>query len=289
MLRLTATTTAKLRASVVRGHARQIVRLSRPHTALRAATSGAVRHLSASASSKQSQCPSCSAPLPTSLPACPQCFFIGRPSKATTYFDIMGLSNNLNPFNVDPVDLKHRYRELQRVIHPDKWSGKGNVRASAVISQVSGSHDSIILKDVQGVAVELSSIVNKAYGTLLNPYTRAEYIMQLEDIHISESESLDDPELILEIMEAREELESADSREDVERIREENQGIACDPEQFHVAEIVLAEKVNLLIPELSAAVAAKDWDTVKNATVKLKYLQSISAAAEAWPSRVHDH
>lgn len=66
--------------------------------------------------------------------------------------------------------------------------------------------------------------MNKAYGTLLNPYTRAEYIMQLEGIHISESDSLDDPELIMEIMEAREELEAAESSEDAARIREENQG-----------------------------------------------------------------
>lgn len=49
--------------------------------------------------------------------------------------------------------------------------------------------------------------------------------MQLEDIHISESESLDNPELIMEVMEAREELESAENREVAERIRTENQGI----------------------------------------------------------------
>ncbi|EKM61045.1 uncharacterized protein PHACADRAFT_51528, partial [Phanerochaete carnosa HHB-10118-sp] len=195
--------------------------------------------------SSTSQCPSCSAPLPTSLPACPKCFFISRPSKSTTYFDIMGLSHSPNRFDVDPMDLKHRFRELQRNIHPDKWSAKG--------------------KDAQEVAVELSSAVNKAYSTLLNPYTRAEYILQLEDIHIGESESLNDPELIMEVMEAREELESAESREDVERIREENQ-----------------EKIDELVPELSAAVIVKDWGTVKNATVKLKYLQGIGAAAEAW-------
>ncbi|GJE86120.1 co-chaperone Hsc20 [Phanerochaete sordida] len=208
--------------------------------------------MNTSASSAPSQCPKCSAPLPTTLPACPKCFFISRPSKSTTYFDIMGLSDSPNRFNVDPVDLKHRFRELQRVIHPDKWSGKGS--------------------EVQDVAVQLSSIVNKAYTTLLNPYTRAEYIMQLEDIHIGESDSLDDPELIMEIMEAREELETAEDREDVERIREENQ-----------------EKIDEIIPELSAAVAAKDWDAAKNATVKLKYLQGINAAAEAWPNTAHDH
>ena len=56
--------------------------------------------------------------------------------------------------------------------------------------------------------------------------------MQLEGIHISESESLDDPELIMEVMDVREELESAESREDVERIREETQGTVCDGSGF---------------------------------------------------------
>ena len=49
------------------------------------------------------------------------------------------------------------------------------------------------------------------------------------------------------------------------------------------------EKIDQLLPELSSAIAAKDWDTVKSKTVKLKYLQGINAAAEAWPNRVHDH
>ena len=77
---------------------------------------------------------------------------------------------------------------------------------------------------MQEIAAELSSVVNKAYGTLLNPFSRAEYIMQLEDIHISETESLNDPELIMEVMEAREELDSAESREDADRILAENEG-----------------------------------------------------------------
>lgn len=148
---------------------------------------------------------------------------------------------------------------------------------------------SMYMQDVQEVAAELSSAVNKAYSTLLNPYTRAEYILQLEDIHIGESESLDDPELIMEVMEVREELESAESREDVERIREENQSTAFDLRSYAANIATPAEKINQLIPELSAAVAAKDWDTAKNATVKLKYLQGIGAAADAWPASVHDH
>ncbi len=33
-----------------------------------------------------------------------------------------------NPFDVDPIVLKDRFRNLQRVIHPDKWSVGGSVR-----------------------------------------------------------------------------------------------------------------------------------------------------------------
>lgn len=79
---------------------------------------------------------------------------------------------------------------------------------------------------VQEVAARTSSIVNKAYSTLLNPFARAEYILELNNIEIGESDNVDDPELIMEIMEAREGLDSAESQDEVERIRAENAGKA---------------------------------------------------------------
>ena len=78
----------------------------------------------------------------------------------------------------------------------------------------------------------MSSVVNKAYGTLLNPYARAEYILQLQGITIGESESVDDPELIMEIMDAREALDNAETREEVERIRQANTGKPCTAPQI---------------------------------------------------------
>ena len=87
-------------------------------------------------------------------------------------------------------------------------------------------------QEIQEIAAELSSVVNKAYGTLLNPFTRAEYIMQLEDVHIGESESLDDQELIMEIMDAREELDSVENREDADRIQVENEGTSVIKTDF---------------------------------------------------------
>jgi molecular chaperone HscB len=59
-------------------------------------------------------------------------------------------------------------------------------------------------------------------------------------------------------------------------------------ENGHV-HIYSLEKINELLPELSVAVAAKDWVAVRSAAVKLKYLQGIDHAAEAWPNQVSDH
>lgn len=70
----------------------------------------------------------------------------------------------------------------------------------------------------------MSGIVNRAYGTLTNPYTRAEYILQLQGVTIGESDNVDDTALIMEVMESREELDNAETREEVDRIRRDNLG-----------------------------------------------------------------
>ena len=134
-------------------------------------------------------------------------------------------------FDVDVAALKNRFRGLQRVIHPDKWSNKGEVGY-----EIKLSHRSIIdiysAQAAQNIAAELSSIVNKAYGTLTNPYTRAEYILQREGVTIGESDNVDDPALIMEVMEKREELDSAETQEEVDEIRRGNASESLRSLQF---------------------------------------------------------
>lgn len=74
----------------------------------------------------------------------------------------------------------------------------------------------------------MSSRVNKAYKTLLNPYTRAEYLLQQEGLEIGESDNVQDKELIMEILELREALEEAEDQEAVDEIRAENAGMRCN-------------------------------------------------------------
>ena len=136
----------------------------------------------------------------------------------------------------------------------------------------------------------MSSVVNKAYSTLLNPFARAEYILQLKGIEIGESDNIDDPALIMEIMDAREGLDNAETQSEVEEIREENAGrLLLALNSSLKLMICTSAKIQEILPRISAAVAAEDWTSVKSDAVKLKYLQGIDSAAEAWPNRVHDH
>lgn len=76
------------------------------------------------------KCPACGTPLPTPLPACTSCSYIAPLPRSTTYHELLGLPPSSNRFDVDPSMLKDRFRQLQRVIHPDKWSNHGPVRYS---------------------------------------------------------------------------------------------------------------------------------------------------------------
>ncbi|KAI0094895.1 Co-chaperone Hsc20 [Irpex rosettiformis] len=209
------------------------------------------RYESSGANPSAKSCPSCGAPLPTNLPACPSCFEIQPLPQDASLYEIMEIPEDVR-FDVDEDLLKRNFRQIQRVIHPDKWSSKGP-----------GAYE---------LAAEMSSRVNKAYKTLLNPYTRAEYLLQKEGLEISESDGVQDPELITEILELRMAVEEAESQEDVDEIRAEN-----------------ADNIKVVIDNISTYVEGGNWEAVKRETIKLKYMQGIDAAAEAWPNTANNH
>lgn len=69
-----------------------------------------------------------------------------------------------------------------------------------------------------------SAQINKAYQTLLSPRLRGEYILSKKGISISEADNMEqEQELMMEVMEAREELENAEG-EEVKELLERNKG-----------------------------------------------------------------
>ncbi|CCM07096.1 uncharacterized protein FIBRA_09423 [Fibroporia radiculosa] len=169
-----------------------------------------------------------------------------------TYHEMLGAQYEPNPFVVDTVEIKQRFRDLQSVVHPDRWVGKGSER--------------------QDAAATMSARINEALHRLSNPLLRVEYILAHEGHAGEETDKLEDPTLLMEILEMRELVEGAESREVVDEVRSEN-----------------AVKLEETVQEIEQLVGEKDWAAVKSAAVKLKYLQGIEQAAAAWPHRFNDH
>lgn len=145
MFRLTATTTARracttalLRQTAATRvpHSRSLVLRALP--AISRCPNPALvfkRYESSDAKPSAKTCPSCSAPLPTNLPACPSCFTIQPLPQETSFYEILQIPEDVR-FDIDDDLLKRNFRQIQRVIHPDKWSSKGPVSTSEIIQIV---------------------------------------------------------------------------------------------------------------------------------------------------------
>jgi molecular chaperone HscB len=80
------------------------------------------------------------------------------------------------------------------------------------------------IQDKTQAARDLSGLVNEAYTTLLRPLSRIHYILSQHNLGVSETDQLDDPRLITEVIEIREALEDASSEGEVEEIKRDVAG-----------------------------------------------------------------
>lgn len=112
------------------------------------------------------------------------------------YFSLYGLPVS---YDIDLSDLKTRYRELQKKLHPDNYASS------------SGSERSF--------SVQQTALVNDAYSTLKNPLLRAKYLLEINGVHLNdETNTIMDPEFLMQQMEMRESLESVKSIDDLDII-----------------------------------------------------------------------
>ncbi|KAL0079250.1 HSCB C-terminal oligomerization domain-containing protein [Phycomyces blakesleeanus] len=148
-------------------------------------------------------------------------------------------------FDVDTKALRMKFLRLQQKAHPDSYS-----QAS---------------KHEYSLAQTQSSVINKAYNTLLDPLVRAHYMLSLKGKQVSESESLQDPELLMDVMEFREELEEAETEEDVARLKKVND-----------------EKYREAVQHISGAFGKGDYELAKEYTVQLQYWARIRRVIIDW-------
>ncbi|GAB1519253.1 hypothetical protein RhiTH_002319 [Rhizoctonia solani] len=120
----------------------------------------------------------------------------------------------------------------------------------------------------KAAAANYSSFVNKGYETLKSPLKRAEYLLSLRGVEMGETDSLEDQHFIMEIMDSRENVEVAETRDDLESLLEDNNAQVQDE-----------------INTISNAFDRGYLQTAKEASIRLKYRLGVQDSINA---RLHN-
>jgi molecular chaperone HscB len=148
------------------------------------------------------------------------------------------------PFAIDVRELRKEFLQLQTVAHPDRHPQELKQRAEAT-----------------------SARINEAYKTLQSPLLRAQYLLSLREIDVAEDETakVEDPELLMEVLDTREQIEMAHEEEEVQELR------AVNDERIAKSEEILEE-----------AFRRDDMERAKKEAVKLRYWINIKESLDAW-------
>jgi molecular chaperone HscB len=112
-------------------------------------------------------------------------------SSQKTFFDVFDLAPK---FHLDGAALEARYFERSKQVHPDRFA-----KASA-------------RERMQ--ALQQTTLLNDAYRVLKNDGKRAEYLLKLEGLDVTDERAQSvkpDPELLLEMMELNEQLTASNT------------------------------------------------------------------------------
>ncbi|KIW07944.1 Fe-S protein assembly co-chaperone HscB [Verruconis gallopava] len=175
------------------------------------------------------------------------------PSNARTHYDFFPSTLPDGPppsgsFSVDLKQLRNEFLKLQAAAHPDRHPPERKAAAEA-----------------------LSSRINEAYKTLQSPLLRAQYLLSLKGDNSSTDdaaklgEGADDQTLLMEVLELREQIEEAETEEEIRKIKEEN-------------DVRIADSVKVL----EEAFKKDDVAEAAKEAVKLRYWVNIDETLHAW-------
>jgi molecular chaperone HscB len=146
---------------------------------------------------------------------------------------------------LEPATLDRAYFALQRQWHPDRFVAKPpkeRARASAE-----------------------AAALNDAYRTLKDPLSRAVYLAALNGVELpGDGKTVDDPELLMEAMDAREELQDATSVAEVDALAR-----------------FAREDLEKGLADLASLFLANDKAAIRKALLRLRYLDKFAEEARA--------
>lgn len=163
------------------------------------------------------------------------------------HFELFGLPVG---FQIDTAELASRYRELQKVVHPDRFAA-------------ADAHS-------QRLSLQNATLINEAFQTLKDPMQRARYLLGLRGVDV-EQKTLNDPAFLMQQMEWREALAAVPS--------------AADP-HARLDELLqeIARLLRSQVAELAVLLDDPSGDQLEsaaNAVQKMQFLNKLHAEAEA--------
>ncbi|OXB85042.1 UNVERIFIED_CONTAM: hypothetical protein H355_016164 [Colinus virginianus] len=200
------------------------------------------------------RCWSCGAALPGSdaVPHfCPRCRALQPPAPRPDLFRLMECDRS---FRVDAQRLQRRFRSLQRALHPDRFGRRA--------------------PEEQHYSEQHSSLINKAYQTLLHPLSRGLYLLELRGVEPAQETDCDtDPEFLTEIMEINEKLAEPKDDEILQEIEALIKGGSRADgfvqNEFHIP------RQEELTKEVTAAFERDDLQEAKKLLAKMKYFANL--------------
>jgi molecular chaperone HscB len=151
------------------------------------------------------------------------------------------------PFSISLPALRKEFLQIQSLHHPDKHPNE----------------------PAHSKARALSALVNNAYRTLADPLLRAQYLLlQNYDIDVmSEDNSAhaSDSETLMEVMEAQERIENAETQAQIDEIRVEN-----------------TKRIEKTVRTLGEALEHGNATAATRECIRLKYWRSLADGLHSW-------
>jgi len=174
-------------------------------------------------------------------------------ASSRNHFDLFGLPVS---FDVDTADLAERYRELQRVVHPDRFANASDRERRE--------------------AMQMAANINEAFQTLKSPLQRARYLLQLKGVDFDDQKDTSfDAEFLMEQIELREALaEVKDNPDALTRLNELMQDINA--------------RVSAMQGELAITLGSEELEQAKSLVHKLQFLHKLRIESENLEAELAD-